>query len=56
MDRDSFFGRAHSSSYVAHGVADMRAFDAELGKLFDSYEKNGRVEMAYTTIILRFKP
>lgn len=34
FDREGFFGRVHSSSYVKHGLADPAAFDRALGELF----------------------
>jgi hypothetical protein len=33
FDRDGLFGRAYSSSYVVHGIADHAAFDGALGAL-----------------------
>ena len=41
FDRDSFFGRVWSSSYVKHGVADRAAFDEALGRLFDQWSEDG---------------
>jgi len=50
LDREGLRGRAHSSSYVAHGVADRAGLDRELDELFDQYQKDGRVEFVYRTI------
>lgn len=49
LDREGLFGRAHSSSYVVHGVDDRDAFDRGLGELFDRYQTGGRVEFRYRT-------
>ena len=56
-DRDGFFGRVSSSSYVTHGVAaeDRPAFDREIGALFDRYARGGTVEFAYQTRVLAFE-
>ncbi len=55
-DREAFFGRVRSSSYVAHGVADRAAFDAELGELFERHARGGRVTLVYETKALLFRP
>jgi SAM-dependent methyltransferase len=50
LDREGLHGRAHSSSYVVHGVADPVAFDRALGELFDRHQSAGSVEFVYRTI------
>jgi SAM-dependent methyltransferase len=50
LDRDGFFGRVASSSYVIHGVADRAGFDRALGELFDRHQSAGRVELRYHTM------
>jgi SAM-dependent methyltransferase len=50
LDREGVFGRAHSSSYVVHGVADPAAFDRALGELFDRHQSGGTVEFPYRTV------
>ncbi|MEQ9324279.1 MAG: class I SAM-dependent methyltransferase [Polyangiaceae bacterium] len=39
FDREGFFGRVWSSSYVKHGVHDRPAFDAALSELFDRWSE-----------------
>jgi SAM-dependent methyltransferase len=58
LDRAGLFGRAHSASYVAHGVADREGFDRALGELFDAHQAGGEVEFAYRTVVLawQFEP
>ena len=50
LDREGLHGRAHSSSYVVHGVADQVAFDRALGEVFDRHQSGGTVEFLYRTI------
>jgi SAM-dependent methyltransferase len=50
LDREGVFGRAYSSSYVIHGIADLPAFDRALGELFDHHQSNGTVEFPYRTV------
>ncbi|PYQ12000.1 MAG: SAM-dependent methyltransferase [Acidobacteria bacterium] len=52
LDREGLLGRAHSSSYVVHGVADPKAFDHALGELFERHQSAGTVEFPYRTIAL----
>lgn len=47
LDRDGLLGRAHSSSYVAHGVADRAGFDRALGGLFARHQERGTVRFVY---------
>ncbi len=49
-------GRARSASYVALGVADRGAFEAELCELFDRHEKAGVIDFAYQTTVITWKP
>jgi len=50
LDRDGLLGRAHSSSYVAHGVPDRAALDRELGDLFDRRASQGEIVFLYRTL------
>jgi SAM-dependent methyltransferase len=50
LDREGVFGRAYSSSYVVHGVADPEAFGRALGELFDRHQSGGTVEFLYRTV------
>jgi len=53
---EAVLGRARSSSYVAHGVSDPAAFEAELSALFAKHARDGRVDFAYDTVVLLFIP
>lgn len=55
LDRAGLFGRAHSSSYVAHGVDDREGFDRALGGLFDEHKASGVVEFAYRTLVIAWQ-
>jgi SAM-dependent methyltransferase len=57
LDRQGFFGRVRSSSYVTHGVppAEQAAFDAALERLFEQYAREGIVTFAYRTRVLAFE-
>ena len=55
LDRAGLFGRAHSSSYVAHGVDDRDGFDRALSALFDDYQVGGVVEFAYRTLVIGWR-
>jgi ubiquinone/menaquinone biosynthesis C-methylase UbiE len=50
LDREGVFGRAYSSSYVVHGLADPEAFDRALSELFDRHHSAGTVEFLYRTV------
>jgi len=50
LGREGLRGRAHSSSYVAHGVPDHAALDRELDGLFDRHQQGDRVEFLYRTL------
>ena len=55
LDREGLFGRAYSSSYVLHGVADPEAFDRALGELFERHQSAGTVEFPYRTVAVCFR-
>ena len=55
LDRAGLFGRAHSSSYVAHGVADCEGFDRALAALFEEHQAAGVVEFAYRTLVIAWQ-
>jgi SAM-dependent methyltransferase len=50
LDRDGLFGRAYSSSYVQHGIADQASFNRALGAIFDRHQSGGTVEFVYRTV------
>jgi SAM-dependent methyltransferase len=50
LDREAFLGRARSSSYVAHGVADRGAFEAALSALFDAHGVAGGLPLRYRVL------
>lgn len=54
LTREQLFGRAHSASYVQHGVAEPEAFDRELAAIFDRHQEDGRVTWRYRTVALLF--
>ena len=47
---EGLLGRAHSASYVVHGVADLAAFDREIEAIFARHQRDGEVEFRYRTI------
>lgn len=55
LDRKGFFGRANSSSYVAHGLRDRAAFDAALGELFDRHQAGGQVSLRYRAVVYAWR-
>jgi len=55
LDREGLLGRAHSSSYVIHGVADPAAFDRALVEVFDRHQSGGTVEFLYRTVAVCFR-
>jgi len=55
LDRDGLFGRAYSSSYVIHGVADPEGFNRALGEVFDRHQAGGTVEFLYRTVAVCFR-
>jgi SAM-dependent methyltransferase len=50
LDREGLFGRAYSSSYVVHGIADHHAFDRALDEVFDRHQSGGTVDFVYRTV------
>lgn len=55
LDRDGLFGRAWSSSYVQHGLADRQAFDRALAELFERHQAQGALDFPYRTVALAFR-
>jgi SAM-dependent methyltransferase len=55
FDWEGLHGRAWSSSYVLHGVADREGFDRELRGLFDTYRVDGKVAYLYNAVGLCFR-
>jgi SAM-dependent methyltransferase len=55
FDRRGLFGRAHSSSYVAHGIADRAEFDRALDALFDAHQVDGAVEFVYRSVVIAWQ-
>lgn len=55
FDKDGLFGRAFSSSYVMHGLADRHAFEKALSALFDAHQKDGEVEFRYRAVAARWR-
>ncbi len=55
LDRDGFFGRTRSSSYVEHGIARKHEFEDELGNLFQSYAENEVIRIDYHTIVVSWR-
>jgi len=56
FDRDAFFGRVYSSSYVVHGVDRKDELDRELGELFDRHARDGRLDFAYRVLAIGWRP
>jgi len=50
FDRDAFFGRVYSSSYVVHGVDQKDDLDRDLDALFTRHAQNGLLSFAYRVI------
>ena len=48
FDREGLIGRAYSSSYVVHGIADHAGFDRALGEVFEQHARDGRVAFRLT--------
>jgi ubiquinone/menaquinone biosynthesis C-methylase UbiE len=55
MDLRGLIGRMASTSYVAHGVADKISFNNELAKIFEKYQKGGKVIMEYKTRVFHWR-
>lgn len=56
LDREGFFGRVYSSSYVAHGVARRAEFDRRLDALFRRHARGGRVRFGYVCRAYLWRP
>lgn len=54
LDRQGFFGRVYSASYVALSLRGQKDFDRALGELFDRRQKDGAVDFAYRAVALVF--
>lgn len=52
LDRDRFFGRAYSASYVVHDIKRRKEFDEALGELFARRQVGGFVTFTYDTLVL----
>lgn len=55
LDREGFFGRVRSASYVAHGLKDPEGFWQEIDVLFDRHQKDGMISFAYDSVALLWK-
>jgi SAM-dependent methyltransferase len=55
LDRDGLVGRAFSSSYVAHDVAEKAALERELSELFDRHAETDRVAFLYRTVAIAWQ-
>jgi hypothetical protein len=58
LDREGFFGRVYSSSYVIHGLApvDRPAFDEALLAIFARHQRDdGTVDMAYDADVIAWQ-
>jgi SAM-dependent methyltransferase len=56
FDLPGLLGRASSSSYVIHGVADREGLEAALTRVFEKHARDGRVEFRYRSIAFAFAP
>jgi ubiquinone/menaquinone biosynthesis C-methylase UbiE len=55
FDLAGLLGRAHSSSYVHRGVADLASFDAELRRIFEHHARDGLVDFPYDCRVLAWR-
>mgnify|MGYP001614176741 CR=1 FL=1 len=55
FDLDGVIGRARSSSYVIHGVADLPAFERALAEAFGRHERGGKVTFAYRSVVVAWR-
>jgi SAM-dependent methyltransferase len=55
LDREGLVGRAFSSSYVAHDVAEKAALERELSDLFNRHALDGRVAFLYRTVAVAWQ-
>lgn len=56
LDREAFFGRVFSSSYVVHGVSDRAAFERRLDDFFARHAVEGALAFRYRTKARLFRP
>lgn len=55
LDREGFFGRVHSSSYVAHGLRDPATFHRALDEMFDRHQRDGHIDIEYRAVALLWR-
>lgn len=55
LDLEALVGRARSSSYVAHGVADPAGFEQALGRLFAAHARDGELPFRYRVAAACFR-
>jgi hypothetical protein len=55
LDWRALLGRANSSSYVIHGIADREGFERALKALFDREARDGAVVFRYRTWLLLWR-
>jgi SAM-dependent methyltransferase len=51
LDAEGLRGRAFSASYAPRDPAGIAAWDAALGRVFEQYQRGGRVELRYETTL-----
>jgi hypothetical protein len=51
VDAQGLRGRAFSASYAPRDAAGVAAWSAALGRLFNEYQRGGRVELRYETTL-----
>lgn len=53
IDRDTAIGRIRSASYVRHGIADLPAFEAEVGEAIDRHaDPAGMLEWRMNALVI----
>lgn len=55
FDWEGLRGRVHSSSYIAHGVDDLAAFDRELREIYERHVRADGFEFAYRTHVFAWQ-
>ena len=55
LNLDGFIGRAYSTSYIAHGVKDLKGFRKALKELFNRYQEEGTIIFTYKTTALLWR-
>ena len=55
FDKDAFFGRVYSSSYVVHGVDRKDELDRDLDALFARHARDGVLSFAYRVIAIGWR-